>query len=1015
MSDVEQFEQLVLQLMSDETEVRTNAESTYRGLQGHPDAWASYTLATMTDSSNPVVRQMCAVLLRRDLFDRPEEQLLWTHLSEQVMTTVQTQLLRAFQEEQVPMVMRAICENIADCFSLHQKQEQEWPELLPFLFPMATHSNPDVRLNTLFVFARMCAVHDSPLRQFAEPLRETFATGLTDSNSFAVRLMGLNATTQFLCSLRDSETETMTYYEPLLPAMLEIVSDGLNSGVEDHAMKAIQFFIDISEFTPKALRPALDHVVNAMLQIATTEKLLHQTRQLALEFLTKICESAPAMMRKFDKFMDNVLPVCLTMMVAVEDSPGWQEHEDEDEFEIGISDFGEQALDRLAVALGGNTVLPVVLEFVPQMLKHNEWTYRRAALIALAAVAEGCREEMTGSLADIVNSCLPYLLEENARVRYAACQLFGQLCIDFTPAFQNTFHEQLVSPLVTVMGDVANPRTRAYGCAALVNLAQGLHPELLTGYLDEIFAALMGMLDNGQTRVQEQALTCVAAIAERSKGAFVTYYEVFVPLLKQILYQANGEDFRAMRGKAMEAISMIGLAVGKELFLNDAIEVMDLMIKIQAQDLPPDDPQTSYFLEAWSRIAQTLGEDFVPYLATIMPPLLETAAIKPEYTLSDADELADVQVGWQTVVLGSTRVQLRTSTLEDKAVACRMLTCLVRDLQGAIWEYVDQIAKLMVPLLTFYFFDDVRTAAADACPFLLMATADYFKRTNSSDGVEYLTGLFEYIITHLLQTIHAEPDLEVLCTFLEALSNSIFALGDNCLDEKMMNNIATLLAILMDDLEKRRGIRNDARNDIDYDEEMETSLEQRAALDELVFRLVVQIASTTFRTHGASFLPIYVEALLPLFMELLDPDRSHTERQWALCAMDDVIEFAWPAAQQYMGDIMGNVIRYATDPHPEVRQAALYGLGAAAAKFGDDFADLMDITLNIVRENCSYPTLVRATTPTPPTTPSPSSPRSSPTSRTIPIPRPLFPTLSSSCPSCTTSSRASLSMTSSAH
>ena len=339
MSDVEQFEQLVLQLMSDETEVRTNAESTYRGLQGHPDAWASYTLATMTDSSNPVVRQMCAVLLRRDLFDRPEEQLLWTHLSEQVMTTVQTQLLRAFQEEQVPMVMRAICENIADCFSLHQKQEQEWPELLPFLFPMATHSNPDVRLNTLFVFARMCAVHDSPLRQFAEPLRETFATGLTDSNSFAVRLMGLNATTQFLCSLRDSETETMTYYEPLLPAMLEIVSDGLNSGVEDHAMKAIQFFIDISEFTPKALRPALDHVVNAMLQIATTEKLLHQTRQLALEFLTKICESAPAMMRKFDKFMDNVLPVCLTMMVAVEDSPGWQEHEDEDEFEELQDDF----------------------------------------------------------------------------------------------------------------------------------------------------------------------------------------------------------------------------------------------------------------------------------------------------------------------------------------------------------------------------------------------------------------------------------------------------------------------------------------------------------------------------------------------------------------------------------------------------------------------------------------------------------------------------------------------------
>ena len=41
---------------------------------------------------------------------------------------------------------------------------------------------------------------------------------------------------------------------------------------------------------------------------------------------------------------------------------------------------------------------------------------------------------------------------------------------------------------------------------------------------------------------------------------------------------------------------MIGLAVGKEQFLNDAIEVMDYMMSINVQDLPPDDPSVPYLV-----------------------------------------------------------------------------------------------------------------------------------------------------------------------------------------------------------------------------------------------------------------------------------------------------------------------------------------------------------------------------------------------------------------------------------
>ena len=49
-----------------------------------------------------------------------------------------------------------------------------------------------------------------------------------------------------------------------------------------------------------------------------------------------------------------------------------------------------------------------------------------------------------------------------------------------------------------------------------------------------------------------------------------------MPGLKGLLQSAQGKDYRMLRGKAMECISLIGVAVGKEKFAADAKEVMGL-------------------------------------------------------------------------------------------------------------------------------------------------------------------------------------------------------------------------------------------------------------------------------------------------------------------------------------------------------------------------------------------------------------------------------------------------------
>ena len=63
--------------------------------------------------------------------------------------------------------------------------------------------------------------------------------------------------------------------------------------------------------------------------------------------------------------------------------------------------------------------------------------------------------------------------------------------------------------------------------------------------------------------------------------------------MKYIIQNATTQELRLLRGKTIECISLIGLAVGTEKFSADASEVMEMLLKTQTGDteLSDDDPQ----------------------------------------------------------------------------------------------------------------------------------------------------------------------------------------------------------------------------------------------------------------------------------------------------------------------------------------------------------------------------------------------------------------------------------------
>ena len=62
----------------------------------------------------------------------------------------------------------------------------------------------------------------------------------------------------------------------------------------------------------------------------------------------------------------------------------------------------------------------------------------------------------------------------------------------------------------------------------------------------------------------EQIITTLATVADTAEEKFVTYYDRFMPTLKYVMENAVPKDLRLLRGKTIECISLIGLAVGQE-------------------------------------------------------------------------------------------------------------------------------------------------------------------------------------------------------------------------------------------------------------------------------------------------------------------------------------------------------------------------------------------------------------------------------------------------------------------
>ncbi|GAV78964.1 HEAT domain-containing protein/HEAT_2 domain-containing protein [Cephalotus follicularis] len=959
------FETLISHLMSSSNDQRSTAESLFTLCkQTQPDSLVLKLAHLLHYSPHAELRAMAAILLRKQLTGH-ESSFLYPTLTDSTRSSLKSLLLSSLHRETNKSILKKVCDTVSELASA-VLPDGGWNELLPFMFQCVTAENHNLQESSLLIFSRLAQFIGETLMPHLNTLHSVFLNSLANSSSADVRIAALGASINFIQCLTNPTDRDR--FQDLLPLMMQTLTEALNSGVEATAQEALELLIELAGTEPRFLRRQLVDVVGSMLQIAEAEALEEGTRHLAIEFVITLAEArerAPGMMRKLPQFIKRLFGVLMSMLLDIEDDPAWHnaDTEEEDAGETSNYGVGQECLDRLAIALGGNTIVPVASEVLPALLAAPEWQKHHAALITLAQIAEGCSKVMIKNLEQVLSMVLNSFQDPHPRVRWAAINAIGQLSTDLGPELQVQYHNRVLPALAGAMDDFQNPRVQAHAASAVLNFSENCTPDILIPYLDGIVSKLLVLLQNGKQMVQEGALTALASVADSSQEQFQKYYDAVMPYLKAILVNANDKSNRMLRAKSMECISLVGMAVGKDKFRDDAKQVMEVLMSLQGSQMETDDPTTSYMLQAWARLCKCLGQDFLPYMNVVMPPLLQSAQLKPDVIITSTDSDVDIDDddddSIETITLGDKRIGIKTSVLEEKATACNMLCCYADELKEGFFPWIDQVAPTLVPLLKFYFHEEVRKAAVSAMPELLRSAKLAVEKGQSQGRNEsYVKQLSDYIIPALVEALHKEPEVEICASMLDAL-NECMQVSGALLDENQVRSIVEEIKQVITASSARKRERAERAKAEDFDAEEGEVLKEENEQEEDVFDRVGDCLGTLIKIFKASFLP-YFDELSSYITPMWGKDKTAEERRIAICIFDDVAEQCHEAALKYYDTYLPFLLEACNDENPDVRQAAVYGLGVCTEFGGSAFKPLVGEALSRLNIVIRHPNALRS-------------------------------------------------------
>lgn len=243
-----------------------------------------------------------------------------------------------------------------------------------------------------------------------------------------VRISTLKATTQFYSKLKT---------EDIVEKFANIIDNTIDSLVyvlkndESSGRIALETLNNLTESYPKLWKNHVEVLINVICEILKQTSFSFITRESALEIILTLANKTPAFLRKSQNFKNLYLPLVFELLLDIDhvnDIDAWNKDTDENDNEKEQMHFvARDALERLAIDIGGVTFLNLSDNLIKNLLSSENWIHVHAGLISIGWIAEGCRENFKGNHETLLEFVVKGLSHSHPRVRWASLTTLGAL------------------------------------------------------------------------------------------------------------------------------------------------------------------------------------------------------------------------------------------------------------------------------------------------------------------------------------------------------------------------------------------------------------------------------------------------------------------------------------------------------------------------------------------------------------------------------------------------------------
>lgn len=944
---------------ADATE-RTRAEETLsQEKKGRPDELCNALVSVIAAGSNVAkeVQLQAAVILRQCVHGTDSQLPVWEGLNITTTTRIKAQCLTSIESDpddqvrrQVAQLAVAIVESISEDFG---DILEKWPEFLPAVNRfLGTGMSTGTRVAALTMLKELEQLAEGLLSAGGDQLVNILRTTFGDQAS-EVRAAGAQLVLQFIEVLDKDDIEILG---PIMPSLVTVIQGLANPCPRDeellkNTLEGLSSAIgeEAGFFKSWAFQPLWETLMRLAAvgnDFFTDATLRHDAMEAAMTLATELSDDfsqADAALQ-----LEKLIGLNLEWMLEVEqDVQVWlaesQEEDESDDCDGDLVSLAEQNLDRLGENFQEDVLMPILFKVSRNALQSPgaDWRHARASILAMSQVAEYLDDESWVQL--MIDFIVPYCVEEHPRVKDAAFLALGQICYDQDQHVQENYAEILL-PKVSSGIDDENIRVSTTAVSALVAFVENGDLEYvdLKPFFEELLLRVLHRLIEGQTRaMQKECLSAVGLMADAVEEHFLPYYSHVMPTLKKIASEASSTEERELRGKTFECISAVGASVGKEAFLSDARDVMELMMRIEQDGLKDDDPLRQYINTAAMNIAETLEKDFKPYVPAILSRVFDVL----KQTQVESNEMDDsIQDDDEYDAAEAFTLGLNTGVSNEMRECLELMNTIIEALGIEFSDFLDSACTSLQPLLESQrVSEDLRKQIHKTYEALASCARE------ASEG-----GRLPACSVHNLLSMFLQSTIGRMKVTKETLNNAELTLlqiratgaagvirkaGDGVLAKESVHSVMPVVLELLGSIKASKELsgadtrKKDRVKDMVEDDENERGSESDDDDDDVSEQSVrlslADVSAAVMKTSPDHFLEV-LPGLMELVQRFLQPGSNEADKALAFYITGEAVNVLGPRSVTYWNFFMNQVLQAIVDQPPAVAQYAATTLGHGA-------------------------------------------------------------------------------------